>query len=71
MLAMMDRKTRFPIRRYTSLQAMKADEYEYWLERPAHERMDAVTEMTAEAYGLADLAPDASRLQRILIHLKR
>jgi hypothetical protein len=30
------------IRKYTSLDNMKADEYRYW-QRPAHERMDAVS----------------------------
>lgn len=67
----MDRKKRFAIRRYASLEAMKADEYDYWRQRPAHERMEAVTEITVEAYGLKDLSINASRLQRTIVHLKR
>ena len=67
----MDRKSRFPIRGFDSLDAMKADEYFYWRHRPAHERMTAVAEITAEAYGLRDSPPHASRLQRTLVHLKR
>ena len=67
----MDRKSRFPIRRYTSLEAMKADEYEYWQARPAHERMTATTEITMEAYGLRNSPPHEPRLQRSLVHLKR
>jgi hypothetical protein len=67
----MDRKSRFPIRRYASLEAMKADEYGYWQQQPAHARMDAVTEITAEAYGLKDSPPDARRLQRTIVHIKR
>jgi len=30
------------LRKYTSFDEMKADEYRYWQSRPAHERMDAV-----------------------------
>ena len=67
----MERKTRFPIRRYASLEAMKADEYKYLQRQPAHERMKAVAEITEEAYGLKDLPPDVFRLQRTLVHLKR
>ena len=33
------------IRKYTSLDEMKADEYRYWQSRPVHERMDAVEEL--------------------------
>jgi hypothetical protein len=68
---MNDRTARFPIRRYSSLDAMKADEYSYWQQRPAHERMEAVTEISAEAYRLKGSPPDAQRLQRTLVHLKR
>ena len=71
MVTVMDKKSRFPIRRYASLEAMKAEEYDYWQQRPAHERMDAVTELTAEAYALKDSSPNVSRLQRTLVHLKR
>jgi len=67
----METKSRFAIRRYASLEAMKADEYKYWRQRPAQERMEAVSEITAEAYGLKDIPPNAFRLQRTLIHLKR
>jgi len=67
----MDRKSRFPIRRFASLEAMKAEEYRYWQQRPAHERMEAVAGLTSEAYGLKDSPPNVSGLQRTLVHLKR
>jgi hypothetical protein len=67
----MDKKSRFAIRRYASLEEMKADEYQYWQQQPAHIRMDATGEITREAYGLKDVSPNASRLQRTLSHLKR
>jgi hypothetical protein len=31
---------------------MKADEYRYWQNRPAHERLDALEEMILTAYVL-------------------
>jgi hypothetical protein len=40
------------IRKYTSFDEMKADEYRYWQSRPAYERMDAVEEMIQAAYAL-------------------
>jgi hypothetical protein len=40
------------IRKYTSFDEMKADEYLYWQSRPAYERMDAVEEMIQTAYAL-------------------
>ena len=39
------------VRKYTSFDEMKADEYRYWQSRPAHERLDAVEEMIEAAYG--------------------
>jgi len=40
------------IRKYTSLDDMKADEYRYWQSRPAWERTDAVFELTQEHYAM-------------------
>ena len=37
------------LRKYTSFDEMKADEYRYWQSRPVHERMDAVAEMILAA----------------------
>ena len=59
------------IRRYTSYQEMKADEYRYWQSRPAHERMDAVSELTTAAYLLKGTALDVPRLQGPLVRLPR
>jgi hypothetical protein len=59
------------IRSFTSLEAMKAEEYSDWQERPAHERMSAVSEMTLATYALKEPAPDVRRLQRTLVHLPR
>ena len=59
------------VRIYASLDAMKADEYRYWQSRPAHERMDAVAELTLAAYAMKVTALDVPRLQRTLVCLQR
>ncbi len=57
------------IRKYDSLEAMKADEYVEWQRLPAHERMNAVARMSLAAYQMKGLAPDVPRLERTLVHL--
>jgi hypothetical protein len=59
------------IRRYTSLDEMKADEYRYWQSRPVHERVAAISELTEAGYRLKGLGQDAFRLQRTLVRLER
>lgn len=59
------------IRKYTSLDEMKADEYRYWQSRPVHERVAAITELTIEGYRLKGFKPDAFRLQRTLVRIER
>jgi hypothetical protein len=59
------------IRKYTSFDEMKADEYRYWQSRPVWERMDAVDEMIETAYALKgwEMEPDVPRLQRPFVRL--
>jgi hypothetical protein len=59
------------IRRYSSLDEMKADEYRYWQSRPVHERIDAVSELTQEQYAMKGAVTDVPRLQRTLVRLER
>jgi hypothetical protein len=61
------------IRRYTSHDAMKADEYRYWQSRPAYERLAAVEDMIQTAYALKgwEIKPDVPRLQRPFVRLSR
>jgi hypothetical protein len=66
----MDRAQRFPIHRFASLDAMKADEYQYWQSRPAHERLAATSEISSETYRMRDPTTDVSRLRRIVSQLK-
>jgi hypothetical protein len=59
------------IRKFASLDEMKADEYRAWQELPGHERMKAVAEITLAAYQLKEATADVRRLQRTLVHLQR
>lgn len=61
-----------PIRRYQSLDDIKADEYRYWQRRPAEERLDAVEELVKTAYALKgwEIEPDVPRLQRPFVRLR-
>jgi hypothetical protein len=70
-ISMTDRAQRFPIRRFASLDAMKADEYQYWQSRPAHERLAATSQISTETYRIKDATTNVSRLRRTLSHLKR
>jgi hypothetical protein len=67
----MDRKARFPIGKFESLEAMKDEEYRYWQGRPASERLAAVSEITTDMYKLKDPAFHVSRLQRTLVAVQR
>ncbi len=59
------------LRKYTSLDEMKADEYRYWRSRPVHERLDAVEELNRVAYALKGMETekDVPRLQRPVVRL--
>ncbi len=67
----MARKGHFLVRKFDSLEAMKAEEYEYWRQRPDHERLSAVSELTTEVYRLKDPSFNVPRLQRTLVQLQR
>jgi len=59
------------LRKYTSFDEMKADEYLYWQSRPVHERMDAVEELNRAAAAIKGIEPEADvpRLQRPFVRL--
>jgi len=59
------------IRKYTTFDEMKADEYRYWQSRPVHERVGAVSELTQEHYAMKGAVPEVPRLQRTLVRLER
>jgi hypothetical protein len=58
------------VRVFANLKEMKAEEYRYWQQRPVHERMAAVAEITLSAYGLKG-STNVPRLQRTPVCLQR
>jgi hypothetical protein len=56
------------IRKYDTLEAMKADEYRQWQELTPRERLDAATELSLAAFRSKESHVPA-RLQRTLIRL--
>ena len=59
------------IRKYISFDDMKHDEYRYWQSRPAHERIDAVSELTQALCALKGEVADVPRMERTLIRIQR
>ena len=59
------------IRKYTSFDEMKADEYRYWQSRPVYERVAAIWELTELGYKMKGFPLDAFRLQRTRVHFER
>ena len=60
------------IRKYTSFDEMKADEYREWQERSGYERLNAAAALSIAAYQVKEPTRDARPgLQRILVHLQR
>jgi hypothetical protein len=59
------------LKRYTSFEEMKADEYRYWQSLLAEERLDALDEMIEMAYALKgwEIEADVPRLQRPFVRL--
>jgi hypothetical protein len=59
------------IRRYTSLDAMKADEYRAWQKLAPHERLAAAAELSIGAYRMKEPSNVPARLQRTLVRLQQ
>jgi hypothetical protein len=71
-LAMLEAGMDKTVRKYTSFDQMKADEYRYWQSRPVHERTDAAEELVRTACTLKGwkTEPDEPRLQRPFVRLR-
>lgn len=59
------------IRKFSSVDDMKAEELRYWQGVSARERMQAIWEITLEAYRLKGGLRDVPRLQRTLVRIQR
>jgi thiamine pyrophosphokinase len=64
-------KPNFAVRRFDSLDEMKAEEYRYWQSQPDYARLQAVTDITRAAFALQDQAIIGRRLQRTLSRVRR
>jgi hypothetical protein len=59
------------VRKYSSFEAMKADEYRSWQEMRPHERLDAAAELSMGAYRMKEPSGNVpARLQRTLVRLQ-
>ena len=63
------RRATWTMTRYTDFDQVKADEYGYWQSQPAHVRIAAISELTAEQYAMK--GQHVRRLQRTFVRLKR
>jgi hypothetical protein len=62
------------IRKYARIAALdeiKAEAYRYWQNRPAHERIAAVSELTQQQYAMRGEAPNPPRLEKTLVRIER
>jgi hypothetical protein len=60
------------IRRFTSFDEAKADEYRYWQSRPMQERLDAAAELSFAQYQWKEPTRDVQqRLQGTLVRVQR
>jgi hypothetical protein len=60
------------IRKYTSLDAMKADELSEWQKLSPLERLNAAAELSMTAYGIKESSKNVpARLQRTLVRLQQ
>jgi hypothetical protein len=58
------------VRKYDSLEAMKADEYRQWQQRTPRERLDAAAELSLAAFRPKESPLNVPvRLQRTLVRL--
>lgn len=64
-------KRHVTLRRFRSLNDMKADSYRYWRQQPDFARLAAVTELNSDMRALKGAPGDAPRLQRVVRLFKR
>lgn len=62
----MNRAQRFTLKRYSSLDDMKMDEFAYWQGRPGHERLKAASDVSSRLYAAKHGSVDVSGLRRSL-----
>jgi len=58
------------IRKFTSFQAVKDEEYRYWQSVPPAERIEAAFQHSVQMYRMKGIEPDGSALKRSLVRIE-
>jgi hypothetical protein len=58
------------IRKFTSFDELKDDEYRYWQSVPPAERIEAAHRLSVEIYRMKGIEPDGSGLKRSLVRVE-
>ena len=66
-----ERAKRYTLKRYKSLDQMKADEYAYWQSQPNWVRMQAVAELSSAYYKFKKKPVRVQKLQRPALSVER
>jgi len=58
------------IRKFTSFQEVKDDEYRYWQSLPPAERIEAAFQLSVDLYRMKGIEPDGAALKRSLVRVE-
>lgn len=58
------------IRRFSSFDEVKDDEYRYWQSVPPAERIEATFQLSVDMYRMKGIEPDGAALKRSIVRVK-
>lgn len=58
------------VRKFTSFQEVKDEEYRYWQSVPPAERIEAAFQLSVEGYRMKGIVADGSGLKRSLVRVE-
>lgn len=58
------------IRKFSSFEEVKDDEYRYWQSVPPAERIEAAYQLSVDQYRMKGIEPDGTALKRCLIRVE-
>jgi hypothetical protein len=58
------------IRKFSSFEEVKDDEYRYWQSVPPAERIEAAFRLSVDVYRMKGIEPDGSALKRSLVRVE-
>ena len=59
------------VRKFTSFQEVKDEEYRYWQSVPPAERIEAAFQFSVDMYRMKGIVADGSALRRSLVRVER